>query len=103
MVSIVDPRLRQFCNDSVSVDPDVNVMQDTLLKILRIQCSKFDSKTGKIKPPDDPKYKAVFARFTYNKFKHTRCRTLEAAIPHNILHDALLAELNETFTEKMTE
>lgn len=103
MVSIVDPRLRQFCHDSVSQDPQVPIVQDTLLKVLRISVSKFDRKTGVLLPPTDTQYRSVYSKFEYNQFRSFSRRTMEAAIPHNILHDALLMEINEKFTEKMSE
>jgi hypothetical protein len=54
-------------------------------------------------PPVDAKYRAAYAKFEYNQYRsHTR-RTLESALPPNILHDALIMEINEKFTEKMSE
>lgn len=103
MVSIVDPRLRQFCHDSIAQDPQVPIVQDTLLKILRISVSKFDRKSGALLPPSDAQYRSVYSKFEYNQFRSFSRRTMEAAIPHNILHDALLMEINEKFTEKMSE
>jgi hypothetical protein len=103
MVNIVDPRLRQFCHDSVAHNPRVPIVQDTLLKVLRVTASKFDRKTGKLVPPDETVYKKAYSKFEFYEYRSYRCRSLESAIPHNIMHEALIAEINEKFTEKMSE
>ena len=103
MVSVVDPRLRQFCHESISHNPQVPIVQDTLLKVLRVVASKFDRATGAMQPPQDARYRAVYHKFEYNQFHSFRMRSMEAAVPHNILHDSLMAEINEKFAEKMSE
>ena len=103
MVSIIDPRLRQFCHDSISQNPDIPIIQDTLLKVLRVSASKFDRKTGAMLPPLDSKYRNIYAKFEYNQFRSFSRRNLDSIIPPNILKDALIMEINEKFTEKMSE
>ena len=103
MVCLVDPRLRQFCHESIAHNPQVPIVQDTLLKVLRVVASKYDHKTGAMQPPLDTRYRAAYHKFEYNQYHSFRNRTMEAAVPHNILHDALMAEINEKFTEKMSE
>jgi hypothetical protein len=103
MVSIVDPRLRQFCHESVSQNPNVPIVQDTLLKVLRVTSSRFDRKTGAMLPPVDAKYRSAYAKFEYNQFRSYTRRSLESAVPPNIMHEALVNEINEKFTEKMSE
>lgn len=103
IVSIIDPRLRQFCNDSISQNPQIPIVQDTLLKVLRVSASKFDRKTGAMLPPLDAKYRAAYAKFEYNQFRSFPRRTLASSLPPNIMHEALLMEINEKFTEKMSE
>lgn len=103
MVCLVDPRLRQFCHESISHNPQVPIVQDTLLKVLRVVASKYDRKTGAMQPPLDTRYRAAYSKFEYNQYHSFRNRTMEAAVPHNILHESLIAEINERFTEKMSE
>lgn len=103
MVCLVDPRLRQFCHESISHNPQVPIVQDTLLKVLRVVASKYDRKTGAMQPPQDTHYRAAYSKFEYNQYHSFRNRTMEAAVPHNILHESLMTEINERFTEKMSE
>jgi len=103
MVSIVDPRLRQFCHEPVSQNPQVPIVQESLLKVLRVVSSQFDTTSGAILPPLDAKYRAAYAKFEYNQYRSYTRRSLESVIPPNIMHEALLVEINEKFTEKMSE
>ena len=103
MVSIVDPRLRQFCHDSIvrSAHPDIN--QDTLQRILKVKSSRYDKRADRMMPPDDQQFRKLFAEFQFDVSKFARLRSLDTAVPPNILQDALMSEINATFTQTMSE
>ncbi len=101
MVSIVDPRLRQFSNNSVTRDPTIQIREDLIHKVLKARFLKHNPQT-KVKAVDD--YKRGQAQKMF-KFKYGRVeqRSYQQAIPSNIYSETLLEEISRNFIKSISE
>ncbi len=101
MVSIVDPRLRQFSNNSVTRDPTIQIREDLIHKVLKARFLKHNPQT-KVKAVDD--YKRGQAQKMF-KFRYGRVeqRSYQQAIPSNIYSETLLEEISRNFIKSISE
>ena len=102
MISITDPRLRQFSNNSLTKDPTVIVREDTMNRVLRARFLKHNPQT-RTKFVDDQKRLNAYNLFKYKKITKTDKRTYAQAIPHNIYTETLLEEISRKFIQSISE
>ncbi len=107
-VSVVDPRLKRFSDESVARDPSVPVKEESLRRLLKIACASQPKKgqaiESKLVNVDAGKYNKLYASFQYGPVNDKRIphRSVEDALPHNVFHDSLVREMNELFLHTIT-
>lgn len=102
-IGIVDPRLRQFSNDSVTRDPSVLIKEEVLNRVLRAKFLKHSAPVKNKANQDQRKRDAAYASFHYIFGRLPELRGYGSAIPSNIFSDALLNEINAKFIKIISE
>lgn len=101
MVSVVDPRLRQFSNNSITRDPTIQIREDLIHKVLKARFLKHNPQT-KVKAVDDYKRGQAQKMFKF-KFGKVEQRTYQQAIPNNIYSETLMEEISKNFIRSISE
>lgn len=99
-VSIVDPRLRHFSNESITKDPNIIIQDDVLAKILKARYIRYDL-ASRVKKIDTRRRDKCLAEYKYIP-NHSKARTYAQSIPVTIYSGTLLQEINKTFIEILT-
>jgi hypothetical protein len=101
MISIVDPRLRQFSNSSVTRDPTIQIREDLIHKVLKARFLKHNPQT-KVKAVDDHKRGQAQKMFKF-KIGKIDNRSYQQAIPNNIYSETLMQEISRNFIKSISE
>jgi hypothetical protein len=102
MISIADPRLRQFSNNAITKDSTIIIKEESLNKVLRARFLKHNPQT-RLKVVDENKRVHAYQMFRYRKVIKSNNRTYLQAIPSNIYTETLLEEISRKFIQSISE
>jgi hypothetical protein len=102
IVNISHPRLKAFCTESISRDPDAVINDDALSKLLKVKSLKVQQGV-RASTIDVVKYNTMYRKFQFDPHLHEHERTFRQAIPENVFIDTLWAEVNDKFVQLVGE
>jgi hypothetical protein len=106
IISIIDPRLRQFSNDSVFKDPNIVIKEDLLLKVIRAKFAEPGYKNPErvcLDPNIIKHCEQLHKMFRFKSGHKLNLRTYNQSLPPSVYVDTFIVDVNNNFIRIITE